>query len=139
MFLIHFIGDMHQPLHCSDNKDKGGNEVKVEFDGKPSNLHSVWDSGLLGRMGAEDTLFAAFSQDITSDHAKKWARGTVNDWAEESHRAGRKVTYGRLPVVPAGTVIPLDSAYERKADPVVKKQIERAGVRLAAVLNAILQ
>ena len=51
MFLVHFVGDMHQPLHCSDNKDKGGNDVKLDFFGRPSNLHSVWDSGLLGRIG----------------------------------------------------------------------------------------
>jgi S1/P1 Nuclease len=89
-------------------------------------------------MGAEDPLFAAFSQDLAGGRARKWARGTVNDWAEESHEAGRKVTYGRLPKVPAGTVVSLDAAYERKADQVVKKQIEKAGVRLATVLNTVL-
>lgn len=139
MFLVHFIGDMHQPLHCTDNKDKGGNDVKMEFAGKPSNLHSVWDSGLLGRMGAEDPLFAAFSKDLAGGRNRKWARGTVNDWAEEAHHAGRKVTYGRLPAVAAGTLVPLNADYERKADQVVKRQIEKAGVRLATVLNSILQ
>src|SRR5436305_12076598 len=51
MFIIHFVGDMHQPLHCATNQDKGGNEVMTEFFGIPMNLHSAWDSGLLGRMG----------------------------------------------------------------------------------------
>src|SRR5438270_13254518 len=54
MFIVHFIGDMHQPLHCATNHDKGGNDVMTDFFGKPMNLHSVWDSGLLGRMGGED-------------------------------------------------------------------------------------
>ena len=56
MFLIHFIGDMHQPLHSSDNKDKGGNDVHVIFFDRPGNLHGTWDGGLLGRMGKEEDL-----------------------------------------------------------------------------------
>src|SRR5256885_1050309 len=64
MFIVHFVGDMHQPLHCSDNKDKGGNGVKVDFFGKPSNLHTVWDSGLLGRLGTEDTMFTTLDAEL---------------------------------------------------------------------------
>ena len=97
MFLVHFVGDMHQPLHCSDNKDKGGNDVKLDFFGRTSNLHSVWDSGLLGRMGQEDALFAQFSKDLTEKRARKWGKGTVYTWAEQSHKAAQKVVYGKLP------------------------------------------
>src|ERR1700719_2925000 len=50
MFVIHFVGDMHQPLHSSDNKDKGGNDVRVMFNDRNMNLHSLWDSGILGRI-----------------------------------------------------------------------------------------
>ena len=139
MFLVHFVGDMHQPLHCSDNKDKGGNDVKLDFFGRPSNLHSVWDSGLLGRMGKEDELFAEFSQDLTEKRAKKWGKGTVEAWAEQSHKAAQKVVYGKLPAAPAGGQVTVDAAYERLADPVIKVQIERAGARLAALLNATLR
>jgi hypothetical protein len=138
MFLIHFIGDMHQPLHCSDNKDKGGNDVKVEFFGKPTNLHSVWDSGLLGRMGSQDRLFGRLLTESVG-HAKKWSKGTVEDWAEEAHKAAQKVVYGRLPKVAAGTPVPIGAPYEKKADPLIRAQIEKAGARLAAVLNAALQ
>jgi hypothetical protein len=79
MFIVHFVGDMHQPLHCSDNKDKGGNNVKTDFFGKPMNLHSVWDDGLLRRMGEEDKLLAEFSLDMTPKRDTKWARGTVKE------------------------------------------------------------
>jgi hypothetical protein len=138
LFLIHFVGDMHQPLHSSDNKDKGGNDVHVQFSGRPSNLHSVWDSGLLGLMGKEDDLFPVYSKDAAK-HEKSWAKGSVNDWAEESHKAAQKITYGRLPKVAAGAQITINAKYEKKADPLVKQQIEKAGVRLAHVLNEALQ
>ena len=139
MFLVHFVGDMHQPLHCSDNKDKGGNDVKLDFFGRPSNLHSVWDSGLLGRMGKEDELFTQYAKDLTEKRAKKWGKGSVEAWAEQSHKAAQKVVYGKLPAAPAGGQVTVDAAYERLADPVIKVQIERAGARLASLLNATLQ
>jgi hypothetical protein len=138
MFVVHFVGDMHQPLHCSDNKDKGGNNVETEFFGRPMNLHSVWDGGLLGRMGQEDKLFADFSRDLTPKLEKKWAKGTVEDWAEESHQAAQKTVYGKLPKVAEGTPEPIADAYEQAADPLIKKQIEKAGIRLAHVLNTML-
>jgi len=136
MFLVHFIGDMHQPLHCSDNKDKGGNDVKVVFFGQPSNLHSVWDTLLIGRMKPEQELFVELSAE-SQKHAKKWAKGTVEDWAEQSHKESQKVVYGRLPKS-AATPVPLDSTYERSADPLIKTQIAKAGARLARVLNEAL-
>ena len=138
MFLIHFVGDMHQPLHSSDNKDKGGNDVHVEFFGRRTNLHSVWDSGLLGRMGTEDQLFGALSTE-SARRARKWSKGTVESWAEQAHKAAQKTVYGRLPKVAAGAPVPIDAAYEKMADPLIREQIEKAGARLAAVLNATLK
>jgi hypothetical protein len=139
MFVVHFIGDMHQPLHCADNKDKGGNDVKLDFFGRPSNLHTVWDSGLLGRMGSEEEMFIALNRDLTPRHARKWARGEVEDWAEQSHKAGQRTVYGKLPAAPAGGQITVDARYEQIAAPLIKDQIEKAGIRLAAVLNATLK
>jgi hypothetical protein len=139
IFLVHFVGDMHQPLHCSDNKDKGGNDVKLSFFGRNSNLHSVWDSGLLGRKGGEEALFAEYSKDLTKKQVKKLGKGSVKSWAEQSHKAAQKVVYGALPKAPTGEEIRIDAAYERLADPVIKDQIERAGARLARVLNTTLK
>jgi hypothetical protein len=137
MFLVHFIGDMHQPLHCSDNKDRGGNEVRLDFFGRNMNLHSVWDGGLLGRLPTEDQEFAEFSKDLTDSRANKWGKGTVRDWAEESHKTAVKIVYGKLPK--ASSPIKITPDYEKKADPVVRQQIEHAGARLAAALNAALK
>ena len=126
---------MHQPLHCSDNKDRGGNEVRLDFFGRPSNLHSVWDGGLLGRLAAEDAMFAELSKDLSNSHAKKWGRGTPRDWAEQTHKAGVQLVYGKLPKDhPAVT-----PQYEKLAQPLIRQQIERAAARLAATLNAALK
>jgi hypothetical protein len=141
MFLVHFIGDMHQPLHCSDNKDRGGNEVRVEFFGRNMNLHSTWDGGLLGRIdsGSEDVVFAELSKDLTNGRARKWGKGTVSDWAEQSHKVAVKIVYGKLPAAPAGGPVKITPQYETVADPLIKEQIERGGARLATVLNAALK
>jgi hypothetical protein len=140
MFLVHFVGDMHQPLHCSDNGDRGGNDVPVLVPAqpKPTNLHSAWDGALLRRAGTEDELFPLLSREALKH--KKWAKGTVSQWAGETHQATRKVVYGRLPMR-AGNGVPvtLSAGYERRAVPLMEKQIERAGDRLARILNETLQ
>jgi len=136
MFIVHFIGDMHQPLHCSDNKDKGGNDVRLDFNGRNMNLHSVWDSAMLSRMGTEDELYAKLSQDLNPGRTKKLGKGKVRDWAEQSHSISVKIVYGKLP---KGTGIKITSDYEKAADPVIVEQLERAGARLAATLNAVLK
>jgi hypothetical protein len=137
-FVIHFIGDMHQPLHSSDHDDKGGNTVQVLFHDRRTNLHSLWDSGMLGRLGSEDDLFPALSLE-SARHRKRWAKGTVTQWAEQSHKVSQKVVYGKLPKESNGSPATIDAAYEAAAAPVLREQIERAGARLAAVLNADLR
>jgi len=138
MFLIHFVGDMHQPLHSSDHGDHGGNEVHVMFHDQPGNLHALWDSGLLGRMGKEDDLFIKLS-DVSMRRRKKFARGTVSDWAEQAHKLAQQMVYGRLPKAAQGSPVVIDASYERRARPLIELQIERAGARLAALLNQDLE
>ncbi len=138
MFLIHFIGDMHQPLHSSDNGDKGGNDVHIVFHSQPGNLHGMWDSGLLGRMGTEDELFARLSA-ASARRRKKFDKGTVSDWAEQAHKLAQQMVYGRLPPAAPGAAVEIGPDYERRADAVIELQIERAGARLAAVLNQDLR
>jgi hypothetical protein len=138
LFLIHFVGDLHQPLHASDNNDKGGNGVKIQFYDKQTNLHSLWDSGLLARMGSEDELFAALSAQARKK-AAKWSKGGAAEWANKTHDVSKKVTYGKLPKVAAGTVVPVSATYERAAQPVIREQLERGGVHLAMILNQIFR
>jgi hypothetical protein len=153
MFVIHFVGDMHQPLHCSDNGDRGGNSVRVVFNNHPGNLHSLWDGGLLQAMGTEDSLYPKLLRDAER-HRKSWAKGTVRDWAEQAHKAAQKTVYGKLPKPAAAApaqafadggqttpppAVAITAAYEQRADPVIAQQLEKAGVRLAFLLNSTLQ
>ena len=136
MYLAHFIGDMHQPLHCSDNNDHGGNSVRVHFLDRQTNLHSLWDAVLVTRLGTEDQLLPELSQEAARH--KKWRKGTVENWAEQSHKEAVKIIYGKLPKPGADGVVTLGTDYERIADPLIKVQIEKAGLRLARVLNTDL-
>ena len=106
--------------------------------GRNMNLHSLWDSGLLGSMGKEDELFPPYSQE-SAKHAKKWAKGSVESWSEQAHKSSVKVTYGLLPKTAKGTPATITAAYEAKADPLIREQIEKAGARLARVLNETLK
>ena len=138
MFLIHFIADLHMPLHSSDHNDKGGNGVSVQFfdkpGDKPTNLHSAWDTALVAHLGPEAQISPVLLRESAS-HARKFSKGTVNDWAEESHIAAQKVVYGKLPKASNGAPVVLNAAYEKASDRVIRRQIEEAGARVAAVLN----
>lgn len=132
-FLIHFVGDLHQPLHASNNNDKGGNEVEVIFLGHPTNLHHIWDTNIIEHEGLTakalaDTLLARHRH----TNVAKIEKGTVVDWALQSHEEARKVAYGKLPKNRR-----IGEAYIKAAQPVVNQQLYRAGVRLAYMLNQI--
>ncbi len=137
-FLVHFVGDLHQPLHAEDNHDKGGNLVQVVFFDQPSNLHSVWDSGILNHVEPYGNKLAEeLGRRITPAEREQWAKGTVEDWALESHRLAREVAYKNLP---AGTPpLALGQAYVDATAPAVQTQLEKAGIRLATILNQALR
>jgi hypothetical protein len=120
-YLIHFVGDLHMPLHATTNNDEGGNCVPVRyFRRRPHeshhlftpNLHALWDTAILERdmEGAEPAEFADFlTQMFISDFPKWQAAGIqVDDWAWESHDLANSVVYGRLtPRVPVETPTPV--------------------------------
>lgn len=118
-FVVHFIGDVHQPLHASDNNDRGGNNVKVLFDGRATNLHAVWDTWLLAPAVAGDERSYALRlfHSITPAEIAAWRGGSSTDWANESHDVARRVIYGELPH--SGT---LPASYEAAALPIVNEQ-----------------
>ena len=133
-FLIHFVGDLHQPLHASNNNDKGGNEVGITFFGHSTNLHHIWDTNIITY---ENLTPTALADTLLSRHAhtniKSIDKGSIIDWALQSHSEAQKVAYGKLP---ESRVI--GEKYMKVALPVVNKQLYRAGVRLAYLLNQIL-
>jgi hypothetical protein len=138
-FLVHFVGDIHQPLHCTDrNGDRGGNTRLVFFLDTPkaTDLHSCWDTTiLLHHKGNERVLdyAMALNKKITADDADKWTKSTPEDWANESHALAVKVVYANIPA--DGPPPKLDQGYVNNAASVIGEQLEKAGVRLAMILS----
>jgi len=142
-FLIHFVGDIHQPLHCSQrNGDHGGNEVHVRFLGRNGhlNLHSVWDDTILGEnLQAEDPEDYAveIKAKITSQQKSAWEQEKDPvKWVLEGHRLAHDVAYDGISI--SNQSHNLDATYVNRAKPVVEMQIQKAGVRLAKLLNELL-
>ena len=135
LFLIHFVGDLHQPLHAVDRHDKGGNGFIVYQGRKRSNLHRVWDEDLVEALGPDPMADAAdIEAELSPDERTRMMAGTPANWANETFQVGSREIYARLPQT--GPVrLPRDyAARERK---VVRQQLARAGFRLATLLNAI--
>ena len=173
MFLIHFVGDLHQPLHAAANNDRGGNCVPVTFfDHEPKespagenfrpNLHGVWDTDLVERTDNEHdpVKFAERLSEEFKTEMNSWKQQPLNldDWVWESHRLAKAVVYGDLPekiAVEAPQPVEscaddshiakrlyqlhekIDDRYLGEAAPVIRRQLARAGTRLAMLLNQI--
>ena len=134
-YLIHLVGDLHQPLHAGFAEDKGGNQIPVIVDGRESNLHSIWDSTIIRRLGSDEAEIAErLTQGITADQKKQWQKGQPREWAWESHLLAVRMAYGALP---AGSPKGLDDNYLAQAAAVGGEQLAKAGIRLAAVINEV--
>ncbi|GGE03102.1 endonuclease [Polymorphobacter glacialis] len=128
-FIIHIVGDLHQPLHVGRPGDKGGNDVKVSFFGDPTNLHTVWDSTFIDREKLSYTEWANFLRvRQTPDNLDAWSNPDPQVWIAES-AAARETIY---PVTPD-----LGYAYVFEHKATLDLALERAGIRLAAYLNWI--
>jgi len=134
-FVVHFVGDLHQPLHASDNDDRGGNEIHIKYLGRRTNLHAVWDTAILlpAVNGDERSYALHLDRQITPAEAATWQTGTPEQWANESHAIAVTAIYGNLPH--SGR---LPDRYQDEALPIVDQQLERAGLRLARMLNDTL-
>ncbi len=146
LFLVHVLGDMAQPLHASDNQDRGGNDVKVRLPGQSAvrNLHSVWDVDWVHEATQGQnyrTIATMWRQRYISD-LKAWGQGQPEDWMAQSHQLAVDVVYGELSNNvchgPIPQVLQLTSAYEEHAVSLMPMLLTRAGVRIAQVLNQAL-
>lgn len=142
--VIHVAGDLSQPLHAADNHDRGGNDVHVVFAGQPSNLHALWDTGLIKRLlrGTSETAFADRLLADFAPHLADWSKGTPEQWAAQSNAIARALTYGDLPgglTCPqqtAGSQVDIPLAYADEMAPVLRQQLTMGGTHIAALLNA---
>jgi hypothetical protein len=140
-FLLHFVGDVHQPLHASDDQDQGGNLKLASGGGIPAgNLHHDWDTEFIKKLGPDAPAIArTLIGQISSADRSHWSGGTADDWAMESYKVSRKHAYGKLPAPTAAGHYILTTAYVDDATRIVGEQLSKAGVRLAFVLNQALQ
>ena len=132
-FLIHFVADLHQPLHAADKADQGGNLTIVYLKGKRTNLHHVWDNDVVNDLGTDPRAVAQrLAANLSPQQKQNYSGGNPADWANESLGVARGI-YASL----SGPYLPKD--YARRQNAAVKVQLAKAGLRLAAALNRILQ
>ena len=144
-FVVHFVGDMHQPLHIGEKHDRGGNDVVAAYGAKAParmNLHRIWDSELAERALTEPPAVTPWA--AGPRQRGRLSAGGLADWARESWELSRTIVYPALKdypdTCPAGSKIRarIDEDYISAATPALRLQVERAGVRLAMLLNGAL-
>lgn len=147
-FIVHLVGDLHQPLHVGKCCDRGGNDVKVTFFGKPTNLHSVWDSQIVDDEQLSFTELAAkLERHMSPQDVINWSDVDPRHWIRESAElrdtiyppAGdeSKAANGNNRDDRAQGLPELSYTYVFRFTPVMERRLSQGGVRLAAYLNAI--
>jgi len=130
-FIVHIIGDLHQPLHVGKPGDRGGNDVKIAWFGKPSNLHSIWDSEMIDGTRLSYSEYAErLSSRMTPEEIIAWSAADPALWIEES-AVLRDAAY------PAEGETNLSWPYAYRHRPEVEERLSEAGVRIAAYLNQL--
>lgn len=126
-YVVHLVGDAHQPLHAGYGDDKGGNTYQIRWDGRGSNLHHLWDTGMIQTF---DLDARALANQIETDATDVGNGGEVVDWVDESAAIVASPGFYPPRKVP--------SAYVETWRPVVERRLMQAGLRLAATLNRLL-
>lgn len=135
LFLVHFVVDVHQPLHVGYASDLGGNKIQVLLGDKKTNLHSVWDTGLLQSesQSVEDYRLALLA--LTEDQVTAWQDSLPADWVEES--LGLRAFAYDYRAAKSGGLAVLSDSYIYESKQIIDVRLAQAGVRLAAELNQI--
>jgi S1/P1 Nuclease len=158
-YLVHFVGDIHQPLHAVSDADQGGNcELLTAPVGEAKNLHALWDGGIISEMGLDQRALAANLQaqilTLSETERDKTIADGVNDWTWESHEVALRDIYQRLQIPLEPVIFPqscvaapaaitelrleITHSYLAAMKPVVREQLIKGGLRLAKVLNESL-
>lgn len=141
-FLLHFVGDLHMPLHAGDRSDKGGNDVAAAYGiyaPRRFNLHSLWDGPLAERaITSGPTLIRRYP----AARRMRVGAGTVEDWSRESWQVARDIVYasalGGHPCGPVPARVELDAPTITRLAPVAREQVLKGGLRLARMLDEVL-
>src|SRR5688500_865899 len=128
-FLIHLIGDLHQPLHVGRDEDAGGNKIVVYWFDKKTNLHTLWDSMLIEFQQYSYSEYAKLLNIADENRVKAWQSGSLEEWFYESHVMSDSI-YDATP-----NESKLSYKYNYQFQKIVEEQLLKGGVRLAALLN----
>ncbi len=131
--LVHLVGDLHQPMHVGRLEDKGGNDIQVQWFGKGTNLHRVWDSNMIDDFGMSFTEIANSLPKLNKSEIKAIQKGDVFTWVEESQDLANEL-YGSVEIGEK-----LGYEYSYKYWGMVETQLQKGGLRLAQVLNDIFK
>ena len=146
-FLIHLIGDLHQPLHAADHGDKGGNcigltaEAVRHHSAHAPNLHAYWDVALVDAQGeSAEQIADELDAGVTVALMNEWASGTARSWVMETFEIARRDTYAlpSRPTCATGGAVALSEAYRAEARKVAATQLLKAAIRMASMLNRAL-
>ncbi len=128
--LIHLVGDVHQPLHVGNGEDRGGNDVKVKWFGKSSNLHRVWDSEMIDGTQLSYTEYADWIDITTPDQISLWQSSSMEVWLQESVNM-------RESVYETGDTERMGYRYNYEQIEAMNERLLQAGIRLAGLLNEL--
>jgi hypothetical protein len=131
-WVVHLVGDLHQPLHVGERGDRGGNDVPVLWEGFRTNLHSVWDGRVLGSAGLDEENYWQRLRDHLAAADPAWSAGGPVDWAAESHAMSRDHVY-RVP-----GDLDVSSGYAGENLPRAERRLLQAGLRLGRMLEDAL-
>lgn len=129
--LIHFIGDLHQPMHVGRAEDKGGNDIQVRWFSDGSNLHRVWDTEMIDEFQMSYTELSDNLPVLTREMETELAEGTYRDWMRETRQLTKEV-YNSARI---GEKLGYRYMYDHFGE--VRWQLLKGGIRLAALLNEI--
>ncbi len=129
-FLVHLVGDIHQPLHVGRGDDRGGNSLKVKWFRSSSNLHRVWDSEMIDDKQLSYSELALAVDNATESEIKNWQQGSAADWAHEAMTYREQIYNTKNPDY-------MSYEYMYLNWDLLQNQIEKGGIRLAGVLNEI--
>lgn len=134
-FLGHYVGDLHQPLHVSYKKDKGGNLIRVSWYGVKTNLHKIWDVHILEKSGI------SYPNSLDILRGDNFYESTIDVlfWANESYQLARNSAYVKANGMLIKNNEKLRKAYFTKSKSVVYQQLIKAGNRLALIINRIVE
>jgi hypothetical protein len=129
--LVHFMGDLHQPMHVGLAEDRGGNDFQVRWFNQGTNLHSVWDTKMIESYGMSYSEMAANEKSLSKQQVSEIQRGTILDWMYESRALCKDIYKG----AEIGEKLSYKYSYDYMNT--VRTQLQKSGIRLASILNDI--